>query len=68
MGLGRLKIPSEVPWHIVLNAKDSISMSVLRRGSDWIQCEFFGEGGIPVNQYGRLAIRKYLCRELSNKL
>ena len=35
--LRRLALPSQVPWHRVVNAQGRISMSLSREGSDWIQ-------------------------------
>ena len=35
--LRRLSLPSDVPWHRVVNAKGQISMSPSREGSDWTQ-------------------------------
>ena len=58
--LRRLKLPSEVPWHRVVNAKGRISMSLSREGSDWIQRELLMAEGIPVDERGRLPLRQFL--------
>ena len=60
--LRRLSLPSEVPWHRVVNAKGCISMSLSREGSDWIQRELLIEEGVPVDAEGRLPLREKLWR------
>ena len=60
--LRRLPLPSEVPWHRVVNAQGRISMSLSREGSDWIQRELLIAEGIPVDQEGRLPLRQFLWR------
>ncbi|MEB3254074.1 MAG: methylated-DNA--[protein]-cysteine S-methyltransferase [Synechococcus sp.] len=60
--LRRLKLPSEVPWHRVVNAQGRISMSLSREGSDWIQRELLLAEGIPVDAEGRLPLRHHLWR------
>ena len=60
--LRRLTLPSEVPWHRVVNAKGCISMSLSREGSDWIQRELLIEEGVPVDVEGRLPLRERLWR------
>lgn len=52
--LRRLKLPSPVPWHRVVNAQGRISMSLSREGSDWMQRELLMAEGIPVDAEGRL--------------
>ncbi len=47
--LSRLSLPTEVPWHRVVNAKGKISMSLAREGTDWMQLELLRSEGIPVN-------------------
>ena len=58
--LRRLKLPSDVPWHRVVNAQGRISMSLSREGSDWIQRELLLKEGIPVDEEGRLPLRQFL--------
>ena len=58
--LRRLTLPSEVPWHRVVNAQGRISMSLSREGSDWIQRELLMAEGIPVDGEGRLPLRQFL--------
>ena len=60
--LRRLTLPSQVPWHRVVNAKGRISMSLSREGSDWIQRELLMEEGVPVDPEGRLPLRERLWR------
>ena len=60
--LRRLALPSEIPWHRVVNARGQISMSLSREGSDWIQRELLLAEGIPVDDEGRLPLRRYLWR------
>lgn len=64
--LRRLKLPSEVPWHRVVNAQGRISMSLSREGSDWIQRELLMAEGIPVDEQGRLPLRQFLWRPDAN--
>ena len=54
--LRRLRLPSDVPWHRVVNAQGRISMSLSREGSDWLQRELLMAEGIPVDQGGVLAV------------
>ena len=60
--LRRLKLPSEVPWHRVVNAQGRISMSLSREGSDWIQRELLLAEGVPVDEEGRLPLKDRLWR------
>ena len=56
--LRRLPLPSEIPWHRVVNARGCITMAPSREGSDWIQRQRLIAEGIPVDADGRLP----LCR------
>ena len=58
----RLPLPSNVPWHRVVNAKARISMSLSREGSDWIQRELLLAEGVPVDEEGRLPLKERLWR------
>ena len=58
--LRRLKLPSTVPWHRVVNAQGRIAMSLSREGSDWMQRELLMAEGIPVDAEGRLPLRQFL--------
>ena len=60
--LRRLALPSQVPWHRVVNAQGRISMSLSREGSDWIQRELLLQEGVPVDAEGRLPLRERLWR------
>ena len=56
--LRRLRLPSDVPWHRVVNGQGRISMSLSREGSDWMQRELLMAEGIPVDHEGRLPLRE----------
>jgi methylated-DNA-protein-cysteine methyltransferase-like protein len=58
--LRRLPLPSTVPWHRVVNARGTISMSPAREGSDWMQRDLLLAEGIPVDAEGRLPLGR--CR------
>ena len=58
----RLPLPSNVPWHRVVNAQGRISMSLSREGSDWIQRELLLAEGVPVDEEGRLPLKERLWR------
>jgi methylated-DNA-protein-cysteine methyltransferase-like protein len=60
--LRRLSLPSNVPWHRVVNAQGRISMSLSREGSDWIQREMLLAEGVPVDEEGRLPLKERLWR------
>ncbi|MFL0789844.1 MAG: MGMT family protein [Prochlorococcus sp.] len=60
--LRRLPLPSDIPWHRVINAKGQISMNPSREGSDWLQRELLIAEGIPVDQQGRLPLREHLWK------
>lgn len=58
--LRRLPLPSEVPWHRVVNARGRISFTPSREGSDWIQRLLLLAEGIPVDSEGQLPLGRYL--------
>jgi methylated-DNA-protein-cysteine methyltransferase-like protein len=58
--LRRLPLPSDLPWHRVVNAKGRVSLSLAREGSDWIQAELLRQEGIPVDREGRLPLKPFL--------
>ena len=60
--LRRLPLPSNVPWHRVVNAQGRISMSLSREGTDWIQRELLLAEGVPVDEEGRLPLKERLWR------
>jgi methylated-DNA-protein-cysteine methyltransferase related protein len=50
---------------LLVNAKGQISMSPSREGSDWMQRELLIEEGIPVDQEGRLPLKRFLWRPVA---
>tara|TARA_Y100001978_G_scaffold114337_1_gene101917 strand:+ start:268 stop:633 length:366 start_codon:yes stop_codon:yes gene_type:complete len=60
--LRRLKLPSTIPWHRVINAKGEVTMSFSRNGTDWIQKELLINEGIKFNSKMKIDIKKYLWR------
>ncbi len=58
--LRRLCLPSRIPWQRVVKAQGRISMSLSREGSDWMQRELLIAEGIPVDQEGRLPLKRFL--------
>ncbi|MFZ0407433.1 MAG: MGMT family protein [Cyanobium sp.] len=60
--LRRLPLPSELPWHRVVNAAGRISLSPGREGSDWIQRQMLIGEGIAVDGLGRLALARHRWR------
>ena len=58
--LGRLSLPSSIPWQRVVNAQGRISMSLSREGSDWMQRDLLLAEGIPVDEDGRLPLKQCL--------
>ena len=57
--LRRLPLPSDIPWHRVVNARGCISLSLSREGSDWMQRDLLLLEGIPVDAEGRLPLARY---------
>ena len=47
--LKRLKLPSNIPWHRVINSKGEITMTYSRNGTDWIQKELLINEGIKLS-------------------
>tara|TARA_Y100001978_G_scaffold176811_1_gene169918 strand:+ start:74 stop:424 length:351 start_codon:yes stop_codon:yes gene_type:complete len=60
--LRRLKLPSKVPWHRVINSKGLITMSLSRNGTDWMQKQLLVNEGIKVNSKMEIDIKKYLWK------
>ena len=60
--LRRLKLPSTIPWHRVINSKGEITMSFSRNGTDWIQKGLLINEGIKFNSKMKIDIKKYLWR------
>ena len=57
-----LKLPSNIPWHRVINAKGLITMSVSRNGTDWMQKELLINEGIRFNTEMKIDIKQYLWK------
>ena len=60
--LKRLKLPSNIPWHRVINSKGKITMSLSKNGTDWIQKELLINDGIKFNSKMKSDIKKYVWR------
>ena len=60
--LRRLKLPSTIPWHRVINSRGEITMSLSRNGTDWMQRELLINEGIKFNSKMKIDIKKYLWR------
>ena len=58
--LRRLKLPSAIPWHRVINSKGEITMSLSRNGTDWIQKELLINEGIIFYSNMRIDFKRYL--------
>ena len=57
--LRRLPLPTAIPWHRVVNARGSITMTPSREGSDWIQRDLLVAEGIPVDARGRVPLARF---------
>ncbi len=68
--LRRLELPSTIPWHRVINSKGEITMSLSRKGTDWIQKELLIKEGIKFNSKMKIDLKKYLWRpnEITERL
>ena len=60
--LKRLRLPSTIPWHRVINAKGVVSMSIGREGTDWVQIDLLKREGIFMDQDFKIQLRKYLWK------
>ena len=60
--LRRLKLPSKIPWHRVINAKGRISMTINRNGTDWIQGDLLKHEGIVIDNELRMNLSRYLWK------
>ena len=60
--LRRLKLPSNFPWHRVINSQGSITFSLSRNGTDWMQKELLEHEGIKFNSKMKIDIKKYLWK------
>ena len=60
--LKRLRLPSTIPWHRVVNAKGEVSMSIGREGTDWVQIDLLKREGIFIDQDFKIQLRKYLWK------
>ena len=60
--LRRLRLPSTIPWHRVINSKGEITMRLSRNGTDWMQKELLINEGIKFNSEMKIDIKKYLWK------
>ena len=60
--LKRLRLPSTIPWHRVVNAKGEVSMSIGREGTDWVQIDLLKREGIVIDQELKIQLRRYLWK------
>ena len=60
--LRRLNLPSNIPWHRVINSKGLITMSVSRNGTDWMQKELLINEGIKFNKEMKIDKKKYFWK------
>jgi methylated-DNA-protein-cysteine methyltransferase-like protein len=60
--LRRLPLPSDLPWHRVVNAQGRVSLSLAREGSDWIQADMLRAEGIAVDGEGQLSLHRHRWR------
>ena len=58
--LRRLKLPSNIPWHRVINSKGEITMRISRNGTDWMQKKLLINEGIKFDSRMKIDIKKYL--------
>ena len=58
--LRRLNLPSDVPWHRVINSKGLVTMRLSRNGTDWMQKELLINEGIKFNSKMKIDLKKYL--------
>ena len=60
--LRRLKLPSNIPWHRVINSKGLITMSISRNGTDWMQKDLLINKGIEFIRTIQIDIKKHLWK------
>ena len=60
--LKRLRLPSTIPWHRVINAKGEVSMRIGREGTDWVQIDLLKCEGIFIDQDCKIQLLKYLWK------
>ena len=60
--LKRLRLPSKIPWHRVINAKGEVSMSISREGTDWIQIDLLKSEGVFIDQGFKIQLSRYLWK------
>ena len=60
--LKRLRLPSTIPWHRVVNAKGEVSMSIGREVTDWVQIDLLKREGIVIDQELKIPLRRYLWK------
>ena len=60
--LKRLRLPSSIPWHRVINAKGEVSMSIAREGTDWAQIDLLKREGVFIDKELKIQLRRYLWK------
>ncbi len=58
--LKRLRLPSKISWHRVINAKGEVSMSIGREGNDWVQIDLLNSESVFINQALKIQLSRYL--------
>lgn len=60
--LFRVPVPSDIPWHRVINAQGEISYSLMREGGDYLQRSRLEDEGIIFTPRGRIDLNTYRWR------
>ncbi len=60
--LKRLRLPSKIHWHRVINTKGEVSMSIGREGTDWVQIDLLKSEGVFINHELKIQLRRYLWK------
>ena len=60
--LKRLRLPSKIPWHRVINAKGEVSMCIGREGTDWVQIDLLKREGIFIDQEFKIQLSRFLWK------
>ena len=60
--LKRLRLPSTIPWHRVINTKGEVSMRIGREGTNWVQIDLLKREGVFINQELKIQLYRYLWK------